>query len=168
MSISLSRLLIGFALIAGVSAVSAAEFKMGFVDTDRVLRQSSAAAAAQGKLEKEFQPREKILAKTAEDIQAASVAFDRDAPTLSESERVKRQRDLVARDQDFQRKRREFQDDLNARKNEELQKVLTKANAVIRDLAKKGNYDVILQDVVYVNPKHDMTPAVISGLDAAQ
>ena len=168
MATFLSRFAAGAVLTASAMLAHAADFKMGFVDTDRVLRQSAMAASSQAKLEKEFQPREKILAKAAEEIQAASVAFDRDAPTLSESERIKRQRDLVGRDQDFQRKRREFQDDLNARKNEELQKVLAKANAVIRDLAKKGNYDVILQDAVYVNPKHDMTPAVISGLDASQ
>lgn len=168
MSTTISRLLIGVTLAMGATVALASEFKMGFVDTDRVLHQSATAASAQVKLEKEFSPREKALSKAAEEIQTASAAFDRDAPTLSESERVKRQRDLVQRDQDFQRKRREFQDDLNTRKNEELQKVLAKANAVIRDLAKKGNYDVILQDAVYVNPKHDMTPAVIRGLDAGQ
>lgn len=147
--------------------VQAADFKVGFVNTDRVLRESNHAARAQAKLEQEFSSREKSLAAMGQDLLAQSKAFDRDAPTLAESDRVKRQRDLVQLDQDFQRKRREFQEDLAARKNEELQKVLARANAVIKELAKKGNYDVIFQDVVYINPKHDMTPAVIAGLDAA-
>jgi outer membrane protein len=156
------------AALLSVSAISqAAEFKVGFVNTDRVLRESKFATRAQERLEQEFSPREKALAKIAQDLQTQSKAFDRDAPTLAESERVKRQRELVQVDQDFQRKRREFQEDLAARKNEELQKVLARANGVIKDLAKKGNYDVIFQDVVYINPKHDMTPAVIAGLDSA-
>lgn len=156
-----------FALLLS-GQVWAADFKVGFVNTDRILKESNMAVSAQARLEQEFAPREKVLADAAEGLRQKSAAFERDAPTLAESERMKRQRDLVQLDQDFQRKRREFQEDLNNRKNEELQKVLTKANAIIRDLAKKGHYDVIFQDVVYINPKHDMTPAVISGVDGGQ
>ena len=158
------------ALAAGLvaSAGWAADFKVGFVNTDRILKESAMAVSAQTRLEKEFAPKEKVLSAAAETLRTASAAFERDAPTLAESERIKRQRELMQMDQDFQRKRSDFQEDLANRKNEELQKVLTKANAVIRDLAKKGQYDVIFQDVVYINPKHDMTAAVISGVDAGQ
>ena len=162
---------IQWALTAGALATgvaSAAEFKVGFVNTDRILKESAMAVSAQTRLEKEFAPREKSLASAAEALRKASADFERDAPTLAESERIKRQRALVQMDQDFQRDRRAFQEDLNNRKNDELQRVLAKANAVIRDLAKKGQYDVIFQDVVYINPKHDMTPAVLSGVDAGQ
>ena len=143
----------------------AADFKVGFVNTDRVLRESVRATQAQARLEQEFSPREKELSSLAQELKKLSAAFDRDAPTLSESERLKRQTNLVRLDQEFQRKRRVFQEDLAARKNEELQKVLARANVVIKTLAKQGKYDVIFQDVVYIDPKHDMTPAVISGLD---
>lgn len=161
---------LALALVASAMAlgVHAADFKVGFVNTDRILKESAMAVGAQTRLEKEFAPKEKLLTAAAEALRTASSAFERDAPTLAESDRIKRQRELVQMDQDFQRRRREFQEDLANRKNEELQKVLTKANAVIRDLAKKGQYDVIFQDVVYINPKHDMTPAVISGVDAGQ
>lgn len=158
--------LVTLALMA--SLADAADFKIGFVNTDRILKESAMATNAQTRLEREFLAREKSLATAAETLRTSSASFDRDAPTLAESERLRRQRELVQMDQDFQRKRREFQEDLNNRKNEELQKVLTKANAVIRDLAKKGQYDVIVQDVVYINPKHDITPAVISGVDSGQ
>lgn len=153
---------------AFTSLSGAAEFKVGFVNTDRILKESALATGAQARLEQEFAGREKALAQAAETLRSTSAAFERDAPTLAESERLKRQRELIAMDQDFQRKRREFQEDLNNRKNDELQKVLNKANAVIRDLAKQGQYDVIFQDVVYINPKHDMTDAVIRGVDASR
>ena len=70
-------------------------------------------------------------------------------------------------DREFQRKRREFQEDLNARKNEELQQVLERANKVVKQLAETEKYDLILQEAVYVNPKHDITDKVLKILNAA-
>ena len=71
-------------------------------------------------------------------------------------------------DRDFQRKRREFQEDLNTRKNEELQQVIERANKVVKTLAETEKYDLILQESVYVNPKHDITDKVIKALNAAR
>ena len=68
--------------------------------------------------------------------------FEREAPTLSESQRAQRQKQLLDQDRDFQRKRREFQEDLNARKNEELQQVLERANRVVKQVAEAEKYDV--------------------------
>jgi outer membrane protein len=93
--------------------------------------------------------------------------LEREAPTLSESQRASRQRQLVDLDREFQRKRREFQEDLNARKNEELQQVLERANKVVKQLAEAEKYDLILQEAVYVNPKHDITDKVLKILNAA-
>ncbi len=71
----------------------------------------------------------------------------------------------MERDRDFQRKNREFQEDLNARKNEELARVLEQANRVVQQVAEAEKYDVILQEAVYVNPKHDITDKVIKALN---
>ena len=86
---------------------------------------------------------------------------------MAESQRVARQRQLVDQDRDFQRKRREFQEDLSARKNEELAQVLERANKVVKQVAEAEKYDVILQEAVYVNPKHDITDKVIKALNAS-
>jgi outer membrane protein len=75
---------------------------------------------------------------------------------------------LVDQDRDFQRKRREFQEDLNARKNEELQQVLERANKVVRQVAENEKYDLILQEVVYINPKHDITDKVIRAINGTK
>lgn len=85
---------------------------------------------------------------------------------MPEAQRVARQRQLLDQDRDFQRKRREFQEDLNARKNEELQQVILRANKVIKELAVAEKYDFIFQDAVYVNPKNDITEKVIKALSA--
>ncbi len=146
----------------------AQEFRIGFVSTERILRDANAAKTAQAKLEQDFSRREKELNDMGSGLKTASERFERDAPTLSESQRAARQKALIDQDRDFQRKRREFQEDLNARKNEELQQVLDRANRVIRQVAEQEKYDLVIQEAVYINPKHDITDKVIRALNASK
>jgi outer membrane protein len=146
----------------------AEDFRVGFVNTDRIFREANTAKAAQSKLEQEFSRREKELNDMGTTLKSASDKFEREAPTLSESQRTARQKQLVDMDRDFQRKRREFQEDLNSRKNEELQQVLERANRVVKQVAEQEHYDVILQEAVYINPKHDITDKVIKALNAVK
>ncbi|MBE0473886.1 MAG: OmpH family outer membrane protein [Rhodoferax sp.] len=148
-------------------SLQAQELRMGFVSTDRVLKEAGTAKAAQTKLEQEFAKREKELVDLGARIKTLADTFERDAPTLPETQRQARQRELLEQDRDFQKKRRDFQEDLNARKNEELQLVIQRANKAIKDIAVAENYDFIFQDAVYVNPKHDMTDKVIKALNTA-
>lgn len=142
-------------------------FRIGFVNPDRVLREAQPAKAAQAKLETEFLKRERDVAALGEALKTASEKFEREAPTLPEAQRTQRQRALVDQDREFQRRRREFQEDLNARKNEELQQVYDRANRVVRQVAEAEKYDAILQEAIYINPKHDITEKVIKALNAA-
>jgi len=161
------------ALIAGTisctaSLAQAQDFKMGFVNTERIFREAASAKQAQAKLEQEFSKREKELVEAGNTLKAASEKLEREAPTLSESQRTSRQKQLVEQDRDFQRKRREFQEDLNARKNEEQQVVVERANRAVKQVAEAEKYDVIFQEAVYVNPKHDITDKVIKALNVAK
>lgn len=153
-------------LLASVS-VHAQEFRIGFVSTDRIFKEASTAKAAQVKLEQEFSKREKELIDLGAGLKSLADKFEREAPTLPEGQRATRQKQLVDQDRDFQRKRREFQEDLNARKNEELQQVLERANKVVKQVAETEKYDLILQEAVYVNPKHDITDKVLKVLNSA-
>ena len=162
---------ISLALLLG-SMVAAApahaqEFKAGFVNTDRIFREANTAKAAQTKLEQEFSRREKELVEMGNSLKNATEKFEREAPTMAESQRTTRQRQIVDQDREFQRKRREFQEDLSARKNEELSQVLERANKVVKQVAEAEKYDVILQEAVYINPKHDITEKVIKALNAS-
>lgn len=158
------------ALAAGVLAVSgsfaqAQELKIGYVNSERVLREAAPAKAAQAKLEAEFGKREKELADLAARLKAASDKLEKDSPTLSESERQRRQRELVEQDREFQRRRREFQEDLSQRKNEELAAVVERANRVIKQIFDQEKYDLILQEVVFAGPRVDITKKVIDALN---
>jgi len=166
MTFSLRHVLVCILLPMAGAAASAQDFKVGIVNLDRIFREANTSKAAQAKLEQEFSKREKEIADLGGQIKAQSEKLERDAPTLSESQRNTRQRQLVEQDREFQRKRREFQEDLNSRKNEELQLVIERANRVVRSLAEAEKFDLILQEAVYVNAKHDITDKVIKALNA--
>jgi len=157
------------ALIAcSAAAVHAQELKIGYVNSERVLREATPAKAAQAKLEAEFGKREKDLADQASRLKATADKLEKDAPTLAEAERTRRQRDLVEQDREFQRKRREFQEDLNQRKNEELAAVVERANKVIKQIFDQEKYDLIVQDAVHWSPRVDITKKVIDSLNAGK
>lgn len=150
------------------SAVAAQTVKIGAVNVDRILRDSSVAKAVTAKLEQDFSKREKELQALAAQIKAASEKLEREAPTLPESQRMTRQRQLVEQDRDLQRKQREFQEDLSLRRNEGLQQVLEKVNRVLKQVAEAEKYDLIVQEAAYINPKLDITDKVLEALNSAK
>ncbi|MSQ56043.1 MAG: OmpH family outer membrane protein [Limnohabitans sp.] len=157
-------LLAGFVL----GASFAQDFRIGFISTDRIFREANTAKAAQTRLEQEFSKREKEIVDMGNTLKNNSEKFERDAPTLSETQRATRQRQLSDLDRDLQRKRREFQEDLNARKNEEFQIVLERANRIVKQVAESEKYDLIIQEAVWINPKHDITDKVIKTINATK
>jgi len=162
------HLLLCAALVSAAGAACAQEFKIGIVNLDRIVRESGPAKAAQTKLEQEFSKREKEINDLGNQIKAGSERLDREAPTLSESQRTTRQKQLADQDREFQRRRREFQEDLNNRKNEELQLLIDRANRAVKALAEAEKFDLIVQEAVYINPKHDITDKVIRQLNGAR
>lgn len=156
-------------LLLAVCAVGAMaqESRIGYVNTQRITAESGPAKTAQAKLEQEFSKRQKELTDGQTSLKSFSDKFERDAPTLTETQRVARQKEFAELSRDFQRKQREFQEDLNGRRNEELQQVLDKANKAVKQVADAEKYDLIVQEVVYTNGKHDITDKVLKILNAA-
>jgi outer membrane protein len=149
-------------------AASAQELKIGYVNGERVLREATPAVAAQAKLEAEFKKRETDLNDVGKRLQVAMEKLEKEAPTLAESERSRRQRDLAEQQRDFERKRRELLEDLNQRKNEELAAVTERASKVIKQIFEQEKYDLILQEVVFAGPRVDITKKVIDALNAGK
>jgi outer membrane protein len=152
-------------LVAFSAPAVAQELKIGYVNSERVLREAGPAKAAQSKLEAEFGKREKELNEAAARVKAAADKLEKDGPTLAGAEQQRRQRELVDQDRDLQRKRREFQEDLNQRRNEELAGVVERANRVIKQIFDSEKYDVILQEVVFASNRVDITDKVIKALN---
>jgi len=160
------RGLLAVVLAACAFSASADEFKVGYINTQRITTDSAPAKAAQAKLEAEFSKRQKELLDLQAALKAFGEKFERDAPTLSESQRTEKQKQGAEMSRDLQRRQREFQEDLNGRRNEELQQVLDRATKAVKQVADAEKYDVVIQEVVYVNPKHDITDKVLKLLNA--
>ena len=156
-----------FALFAAglIAPVFSQESRTAYINTQRITTESAIAKAAQGKLEHEFSKRGKELADLQQALKTFSEKFDRDAPTLTESQRQSRQKEGAELNRDFQRKQREYQEDLNGRRNEELQQVLEKANKAVRKVAEEEKYDLVIQEVVFSSGRHDITDKVLKLLN---
>jgi outer membrane protein len=152
------------ASVLTVTVAAAAELKIGFVHTERIFREAGPAQKAQKKLEKEFADRDASLQKLAKQTQDLQNQLTKDGPTMSESERGRKERELASMNREFQRLQREFREDLNTRRNEELASVQERANKVIKEIAESEKYDVILQDVIYASPRVDITDKVLKAL----
>jgi len=144
---------------------SAQDMKIGFVSTERVFREAVPAKQATAKIEQEFSKRDKDLQEVAARLKGMSDKLDKEGPVLSESERGRRQRELSDLDKDFQRKQREFREDLNQRRNEELATVLERTNRVIKQIAEAEKYDIVFQEAVYISPRIDITDKVLKALN---
>lgn len=166
MKILKTSLYAGLLLTAFAFSAAAQESKVGYVSTQRITAESGPAKTATAKLEQEFSKRQKELNDTGASLKSFSDKFERDAPAMSESQRAVKQKEFAELSRDFQRKQREFQEDLNGRRNEELQQVLDKANKAVKQVADAEKYDLIIQEAVYTNGKHDITDKVIKILNA--
>ncbi|HEX6530779.1 MAG TPA: OmpH family outer membrane protein [Burkholderiales bacterium] len=155
------------ALLAALALpAAAASGKFGFVHTERILRDSVPAVRAQKKIEAEFQKRDRELAGIADQLKRMQAELDKDAMTMSESQRRGKEREFGDLNREFQRKQREFREDLNQRRNEELAQVVEQANRVIRQIAEQEKFDIIFQEMpAYVSPRIDITEKVIKALE---
>lgn len=153
------------ALLLTAGAATAADYKIGFVNTERLFREAAPAKRAQAKIEKEFAVRDAEIQKLAKQVRDMQTSLDRDGPTMSDADRRNKERDLANQSRDLQRMQREFREDLNLRRNEELAGIQERANKVIQQIAESEKYDLILQDpVVYASQRIDITDKVIKAL----
>ena len=162
--LSLQTVVMAACLLSFSPAHAQQATKIAFVSTERIFREAVPAKAAQTKLEQEFAKRDRDLQDLAARLKAQSDKLDKDSSVLSDSDRAKRQRDLSDLDKEFQRKQREFREDLNQRRNEELAVVLERTNKVIRQIAEAEKYDIVFQEAVYASKNIDITDKVLKEL----
>jgi len=163
MAITASALLLG--VPHGALAQQAADGRIGYVNLDRILKEAAPAQRAQKKIEAEFAKRDQELNRMADQLKKMQDTIEKNSVTMPEAERRNRERDFADTNREFQRKQREFREDLNQRRNEELQVVLERANRAVKQLAEAEKYDIIFQDAVWASPRIDITEKVIKALD---
>jgi outer membrane protein len=151
----------------GVVGPALAQSSIGFVSLERILREAPAAQRAQKKLEEEFSQRGQELSKMAEQLKKMQGNLEKNAVTMSDSERQKREREFGDVNRDFQRRQREFNEDLGQRRKEEFEGVLESANRAVRKIAEAEKLDVVFQNeqVVWASTRIDITDKVIKALE---
>ena len=147
-----------------IAQADAEGFRIGVVDTERILRESEQAVRAEKKIEKEFAVRDQEIKKQIKQGKDLQAALEKEGSNMSDSVRRFKERELANLNLNLQTMQREFREDLNLRKNEELAVVLAHADKAIRAIAESEEYDVILQEAVYRNPKVDITDKVLKYL----
>lgn len=164
MNKKIATLLVALMAALPFAEAMAVEMKIGYVNTQRIFRDAPAAQKAAKKIEAEFSKRDQELQRMAKQLQSMQEGLEKNAVTMAEGERRTKERELNDLSRDFQRKQREFREDLNLRQNEENAAIIEKANKAIKQIAEADKYDLIVQDVVWVNPKLDITEKVIKSL----
>ncbi len=169
MAASKRNSLVAWILTAGVGVVTPAlaQSSIGFVSLERILREAPAAQRAQKKLEQEFSQRGQELSKMSEQLKKMQGNLEKNAVTMSESERQKREREFGDVNRDFQRRQREFNEDLAQRRKEEFDGVLERANRAVKQIAEAEKLDVVFQNeqVVWASTRIDITDRVIKALE---
>jgi outer membrane protein len=153
-------------LISAATPAAAQEFKMGYVNVERVLVDSGPAKAARAKLDTEFAKRKKDLEDSQTKFKVAVDGLNKDAPTLSETERKRRERDLGGQENDLRRRIEEFKEDSSRREKEEVSTILERTQRAIRQIAEAEKYDLVLQEVIFASARVDITEKVIKVLNA--
>ncbi|CAE6707324.1 OmpH family outer membrane protein [Candidatus Nitrotoga fabula] len=148
-------------LVLGCAQSFAADFRVGIVNTERVLRESAPAVKAEKRIEKEFSARDQEIKKMIKQGRDLQTFIEKEGLTVPEAEKRNKERELANLNMNLQRLQRSFSEDLNLRKNEEMAIILEHANKAIQTLAEKEKYDLILQEAVYRNPNIDITEKVL-------
>lgn len=156
------------AALAAVSLMTAgavqAEVKIGYINTQRVLSDAPQAARAKKKIEKEFEKRNLELQKMAKQLQSLQESMEKNAVTLTEAERRNKEREFTDLGRDFQRREREFKEDLNLRQNEEMAAIFERVNKAIKAIGETEKFDLIVQEALYASPRIDITDRVLKQL----
>jgi outer membrane protein len=151
-------------VMLAAATAGAADIKIGYVDVERIRRESAPAEQASKQLEKEFAPRAQELQRREAQVKSLQGQLEKDVMTMSEGERRSKEQELSRMSVDLQRLQREYREDLNMRRNQELATLFERADRVIKQIADAENFDLIVQEAVFRSPRIDITERVLKVL----
>jgi len=160
----LSVMVLGAAIAAPAQA-QVTTSRIGFVYTERLMTDSKMAKNADAKLTAEFSKRQKAVEEMVGKYKQTSEKFDAEAPSLTELDRTRRARELYNMQKDVERMQREFQEDLQQRKNEERAAIAQKAYKLVEQFAEQEKLDAVLVEAAWVSPRMDITDKILKLLD---
>ena len=153
------------ALTLATSLASAADTTVGVINVRRILSESRAAKEAMTKFQVDFGARgQEVIAQTSA-LKKKAEDLDKALPTLSATQRLERERDLTALNRELDRKKQQLADEREARQRDDIQNIIQIARGVVTQISADGKLHAVFQEVVYVNPKNDITDKVLQVMD---
>lgn len=158
------------AAAAALAAVPAwaADAKMAVVDFQRLAQESPQGKAIMEAMRAEFSPRERTLQAQGQALKAKQDKLQKDGATMTEDQRNRAEKELRDGARDFERARGELQDDVTARRNEEMSRLQRTLVEEVRTYAKGQSLDLVVsgEAVLYATPAYDITSAVLAALQS--
>jgi len=140
--------------------------RIGFVNTERVMREDVPAQQAQRRLKVEIEKRDQEMRGLVAQMKKLELVLEKNSPALSEAERRDKQREFTVLNRDFERKKQEYAEELALRRNEAVAQVLEQANRAIRRVAEQENLDAVFQEAAFASQRIDITEKVIKAVNA--
>lgn len=151
--------------LVGLPAFAQAQTKVGVVNTERILTESNMAKASETKLKNTFSTRQTEVEKQGQKVQSMLEKYEKNAPTMSAADRAAEEAKIQKEDQKYREMAGKFQNDLGKTRNEEIQKLLDKANEAVQKVAASEKFDLILTEAAYAKPELDITDKVLKILN---
>jgi outer membrane protein len=153
------------ALLSMSSVSSAAELKIGYVNTVKVIEEAPQGEAALKKLETEFGPRDKKIVEMQNRVKDLEQDMEKNALVMKEPDRRAKEYEVATLKRDLRRSTQEFREDYNLRRNEELAALQKIVQKTIVEIAKQEGYDLVLHEgVIHAGPKVDITDKILKKL----
>lgn len=162
----LTHLFLILLLLAIFQPASAQEpaYKIGFVNTARVLKEAPQAREVEERLKAEFEPREAQLKRKRQEILSLEDQLKTDK-TLSANERRKLEREIRLKVSQLKFLEQEFREDQNLRRNEEIRELQQVISKILKMQGDNDKFDLILTEgVSYVSDRIDITAQTIEML----
>ncbi len=146
-----SAFVIFFSFISISLASAATTFKIGVIDTQKILRESQAAKEAQKVFRRDLEAKRAVLKSKEQEVMVLDQEIKKDGPKM-EAAKLKNKREKLADEmKELKRRRTDLSDDLKKKDTELTQKILKEIDAIVKDYSKKNKYTLILDRRIVID-----------------
>ena len=157
-------------LLLSSSVVYAQTTKIGFVDLQRILRESKRAIKEREVVQKRADELTQAISKKQEELQALKESLAKKAAMLSEQARRDQEKEYQQKARELDWLVKDSREEMQKKEQEILAKLLKSINTVVNKISEEGNFTIIVEAsvVAYASEELDITDQAIKAFDAAK
>jgi len=167
---AIARLGILLATAVWTAPAAAADYKIGYVNIQRVVQGSEEAQQARGTLEQEVKERQAELEEKRKRVNELQSKLEDQGSLMSEEQKKETQSQLEEAMREFRQLQRKAQQDLDTQKNQVLQDIYDDVSQIVSRIGEEEDYDLILtgSSAIYVSEPINLTDQVLTELNNSQ